>query len=140
METRDQRFPPFADDIGGPLSNLPLFLDELQRILKKAGTTAVIYGHVGEGNLHIRPLITKENWAEQLRKLSDSIFKAALSFDGTISAEHGLGRNRSKYLREEWGDKMYRYFQEVKNIFDPEGILNPGIVFTEDDLTKNLKI
>jgi FAD/FMN-containing dehydrogenase len=44
------------------------------------------------------------------------------------------------YLRDEWGDKIYRYFSEVKMIFDPAGLLNPGVVFTCEDLTKNLKL
>ncbi len=77
----------------------------------------MIYGHAGEGNLHIRPMISVENWEETLRNLSSLIFDAALKAGGTITAEHGLGRNRSSYLRKEWGDKIYRYFLEVKEDF-----------------------
>jgi FAD/FMN-containing dehydrogenase len=140
LETPQKRFPPFADDIAVPLDQLPNFLVTVQQILESFGTIAVIYGHAGEGNLHIRPMINKENWEENLRNLSNLIFNAALEAGGTVTGEHGLGRNRSKYLLNEWGDKIYRYFIEVKNIFDPAGLLNPGVVFTSDDLTKNLEL
>ena len=140
LQTPQKRFPPFADDIAVPLDQLPDFIATVQRILDSFGTTAVIYGHAGEGNLHIRPLINKENWEGNLKNLSNLIFNAALKGGGTITGEHGLGRNRSKYLLNEWGNKIYRYFTEVKNIFDPVGLLNPGVVFTSDDLTKNLEL
>ncbi|MGA3110521.1 MAG: FAD-binding oxidoreductase [Candidatus Bathyarchaeia archaeon] len=140
LETPRKRFPPFADDIAVPLQQLPIFVAAVQQILDSFGTIAVIYGHAGEGNLHIRPMINVENWKENLRNLSNLIFDAALKAGGTITAEHGLGRNRSLYLRDEWGDKIYRYFSEVKMIFDPAGLLNPGVVFTCEDLTKNLKL
>ena len=140
LETPEKRFPPFADDLAIPINQLPNFLVTIQAILDRFGTIAVIYGHAGEGNLHIRPMINKENWEENLRNLSDLIFQAALKAGGTITGEHGLGRNRSKYLRNEWGDKVYGYFERIKKIFDPEGLLNPDVVFTSDDLTKNLKL
>jgi FAD/FMN-containing dehydrogenase len=108
-------------------------------MLQKTKTMALIYGHVGEGNLHIRPLIRRENWSENLTLLADSIFKTVLAYNGTISGEHGSGRNRARYLRNEWGDKIYGYFKEIKSIFDPANLLNPEIMFTEDSLTKNLQ-
>jgi FAD/FMN-containing dehydrogenase len=108
--------------------------------LNRFGTIAVIYGHAGEGNLHIRPMITLENWEENLRTLFNLIFEATLKAGGTVTGEHGLGRNRSLYLREEWGDKVYWYFEQIKEIFDSKGLLNPDVVFTSNDLTKNLRL
>jgi len=137
-ETAEKKFPPFADDLSVPVERLPEFLVAVQQILKSVGTTAVIYGHAGEGNVHIRPMITLENWEQKLRKLSSLMFDAALREGGTITGEHGLGRNRSKYLQDEWGNRIFRYFKKVKEIFDPMEILNPDIVFTSQDLTKNL--
>jgi FAD/FMN-containing dehydrogenase len=138
LETPTKRFPPFADDISVPLNQMPNFLETVQDILSRFGTVAVIYGHAGEGNLHIRPMISIENWQENLSCLSNLIFEAALKVGGTITGEHGMGRNRSMYLRNEWGDKVYRYFEQIKKIFDPDGLLNPDIIFTSDNLTKNL--
>ena len=138
LETPEKRFPPFADDLAVPINQMPNFLVAIQDILDRFGTAAVIYGHAGEGNIHVRPMICKENWEENLRKLSNAIFEATLKAGGTITGEHGLGRNRSKYLRQEWGNKIYGYFEQIKKIFDTKALLNPDIVFTSDDLTKNL--
>ena len=140
VETPTKKFPPFADDLAIPVNQMPSFLASIQDILVRFGTVAVIYGHAGEGNLHIRPMINKKNWEENLRNLSNLIFEAALRTGGTITGEHGLGRNRSMYLRNEWGDKIYGYFEQIKKIFDPEGLLNPDVVFTSNDLTKSLSL
>lgn len=140
MQTPEKRFPSFADDVGVPLDQLAGFVKDLQTILERENTAAVIFGHAGEGNLHVRPMVKLEGWQDSLRRLSDEIFRSTLSHGGTISAEHGLGRNRSMYLRDEWGDRIYEYFKEIKRIFDPSDLLNPGIVFTEDDITNNLRI
>jgi FAD/FMN-containing dehydrogenase len=140
LETPTKKFPPFADDLAIPVNQMPNFLAAVQDILDRFGTIAVIYGHAGEGNLHIRPMINVGNWEENLRDLSTLIFEAALKAGGTITGEHGLGRNRSNYLRREWGDKVYGYFEQIKSIFDSKGLLNPDIVFTSDDLTKNLEL
>jgi len=140
LETPQKKFPPFADDLAIPINQMPNFLASVQGILDRFGTVAVIYGHAGEGNLHIRPMINVENWEENLRRLSTLIFEATLKAGGTITGEHGLGRNRSMYLRYEWGDKIYGYFEQIKKIFDQKGLLNPDIVFTSDDLTKNLRL
>jgi D-lactate dehydrogenase len=85
-------------------------------------------------------MISKVNWEENLRNLSRLIFEAALKVGGTITGEHGLGRNRSMYLRNEWGNKVYGFFEEIKKLFDLTGLLNPDIVFTSDDLTKGLSL
>jgi len=140
LETPSKKFPPFADDLAIPVNQMPNFLAAVQEILDRFGTIAVIYGHAGEGNLHIRPMINVENWEENLKNLSNLIFEAALKAGGTITGEHGLGRNRSLYLRREWGDKIYGYFEQIKSIFDSKGLLNPDIVFTSADLTKNLEL
>ncbi|HTY75138.1 MAG TPA: FAD-linked oxidase C-terminal domain-containing protein, partial [Candidatus Nanoarchaeia archaeon] len=140
LETADEKFPSFADDVAVPPERLPDFVAAIQTLMGKFGTRAVFFGHAGEGNLHIRPMVKKENWADTLRELADQIFKTTLMFGGTITSEHGNGRNRSLYLRSEWGDKIYGYFEEVKRIFDPSNVLNPGVVFTTDDVTKNLQL
>jgi FAD/FMN-containing dehydrogenase len=140
LETSDEKFPSFADDIAVPPEHLPDFITAIQSTLRKFGTHAVFFGHAGEGNIHVRPLIRRENWKNSIRDLSEQFFRTTLSFGGTITSEHGNGRNRSSYLRLEWGDKIYSYFEEIKQLFDPMGLLNPGVVFTSDEVTKNLNL
>ncbi|MGA1793830.1 MAG: FAD-binding oxidoreductase [Thermoplasmatota archaeon] len=138
-ETADKRYLSFVDDLGVPLPALPDFLSEIDRIFKEEKVPVVIYGHIGEGNLHIRPLIDRENWRSDMRRIGEKCFKAAFKYNGTVAAEHGTGRNRAEFFREEWGDRIYGYFKEVKKLFDPLNLLNPGVMFSEKDFTEDLE-
>jgi FAD/FMN-containing dehydrogenase len=140
LETSDEKFPAFADDVAVPPERLADYVVAIQGVLEKFGTCAVFFGHAGEGNLHIRPMVRRENWEETIRELADQVFMTTLRFGGTITSEHGNGRNRSLYLRNEWGEKIYGYFKEIKQIFDPANNLNPDVFFTTDDITKNLQL
>jgi D-lactate dehydrogenase len=62
-----------------------------------------------------------------------------LSHGGTLTAEHGTGRNRAPYLLQEWGARLFPYFRAVKKIFDSSDLLNPGVLFTSHDITHNLR-
>lgn len=137
-ETPDRRFLSFADDLGVPVGDLPRFVRDLDAIFRRENIFFVIYGHAGEGNLHVRPLIPRDGWERRLERLSRECFRAALRYGGTISGEHGAGRNRSKYLRDEWGERGCIYFREIKDLFDPAGLLNPGTIFGAGDISRNL--
>jgi glycolate oxidase len=137
-ETADARFLSFADDLAVPPDEVPAFLADMARVLDDEGVDAVIYGHIGEGNLHIRPLIRRDDWEEQLPRLAERAFAAALARGGTLAGEHGTGRNRSKYLRAEWGDAACGYFREIKDLLDPQDLLNPGVIFGAGEITEHL--
>jgi len=66
------------------------------------------------------------------------VYGAVLRYDGTITAEHGMGRLRTPYLLLEWGEGMMRYMRRVKRIYDPDGLLNPDVMFGERALTDDL--
>jgi D-lactate dehydrogenase len=97
--------------------------------------SVVMYGHICEGNLHMRPLVESRGWRKRVLRVAERCFEILLSCGGTLTAEHGAGRNRAAYLRREWGDSVYGYFLEVKNLFDPHGVLNPGVMFSDRDIT-----
>jgi glycolate oxidase len=139
LERPEVRFLSFIDDLAVPAERLPDLIERLISIFNEEGVQTIMYGHVGEGNLHVRPYIQREGWQELSKRLADKCFQAVLENNGTITGEHGMGRNRSKYLCDEWGERACSYFQEIKQIFDPEGIMNPGVVFTGSDLTENLR-
>lgn len=139
LERPELKFLSFVDDLAVPPDRLPDLIEKLNSIFREENVQVIMYGHVGEGNLHVRPYIQKEGWEEVTRRLADKCFRAVLEFDGTITGEHGMGRNRSKYLCDEWGKRACDYFQEIKQIFDPQGLMNPGVVFTEADLTEHLR-
>lgn len=138
-EDPNQKYISFVDDLGVPVENLADFISEISQIFESRGIKFVVYGHVGEGNIHIRPLIEEEGWKDRMKILADLLVKAAFNYGGTVTGEHGSGRNRSFYLREEWGDRIYGYFKEVKEIFDPEDLLNPNVMLSDKDITENLE-
>lgn len=138
-ETKDKRYLSFVDDLGVPLHNLPDFITEIEEIFREEDVQVVVYGHIGEGNLHVRPLIHRSNWKEDMRRIGERCFETAFKYNGTLAAEHGAGRNRSEFMRQEWGAEVYDIMKKVKEIFDPHDIFNPGIMFSSLDFTENLE-
>ena len=97
-----------------PPDRLPDLIKKLETIFREERVEAIMYGHIAEGNLHVQPFINKEGWAEATKRLADKCIQAVLENDGTITGEHGMGRNRSKYLYAEWGKRAFDYFHEIK--------------------------
>ena len=95
--------------------------------------TGSIYAHAAAGQVHLRPFLPTPSPedAARLEAIAHDLCAAALSLGGTISGEHGLGLARSAFLEEQYGP-LYRVFREIKQIFDPHGLFNPGKVITAD--------
>ncbi len=131
----------FVEDIGVEASNLSDVISDLEKIFRKYDLVAGIYGHAGDGNLHLRPLINLDDRESKklLIKLMDEVYETVFKYQGTITAEHGIGRIRNNYLEKEWGKKVFGYMREVKEIFDSRGILNPGVIFGKQRVTDDLK-
>jgi len=118
---------PFIDDFIIPPEKLPEFLPELYKILDNYKLIYTISGHLGDGNLHIIPLVNlkDEKQRENILKITESVYDLVLKFGGLLTAEHNDGLIRGPYLEKEFGKEIYTIFQEIKNIFDPENIFNP---------------
>jgi len=119
---------PFIDDIIVRPEFLPEFLPKLNKLLQQYKFTYTIAGHVGDGNFHIIPLMDFKDpkTAQIIPKLSDEVYNLVLSYHGSITAEHNDGLIRSPYLKQMYGEKVFKLFEETKKIFDPENIFNPG--------------
>ncbi len=120
---------PFIDDIVVHPHDLPEFLPELNAIFKKYPSLVyTIAGHAGDANFHIIPLmdLTKEDQRAIIPKLADEVYDLVLRYKGSITAEHNDGFIRSPYLEKQFGKKVMDLFLEVKQIFDPQNIFNPG--------------
>ena len=130
-----------VNDVGVPLTDLTEFIPEVENIFAKHGITALIYGHAGEGNLHLRPLfdITMSDLPGRIRRLADDIYNVVFRHNGTITSEHGMGRLRVPYLKREWGETLYNYMREVKAIFDPKDVFNPGVMFGSTPITDHMR-
>jgi len=133
---------PFVEDVAVPPAMLPDFLVRMQNVLKRHQVTASLYGHVGHGQLHVRPFLDITN-REDVRKMEDlaaDFYGEVLDVGGTISGEHGHGLSRTPFLRRQYGP-LYEVFREVKRIFDPQNILNPGKIVADQPylLTRHLR-
>jgi glycolate oxidase len=130
-----------VNDVGVDVAHLADFIRDVERIFDDLGLVAAIYGHAGSGNLHLRPLFDRHAPAlpALLTKVADRVYEAVFRYGGTITAEHGMGRLRTPYLAREWGEGMMRHMRRVKGIFDPDGTLNPEVMFSDRALTDDLK-
>lgn len=119
---------PFIDDIIVAPEKLPKFLPRLADVMKEYKLTYTIAGHIGDGNLHIIPLMNLRNARDRdiVIELSQKVFDLVFEFGGSMSAEHNDGLVRTAYLKQMYGEKIYHLFEETKNIFDPQNIFNPG--------------
>lgn len=119
---------PFIDDIVVRPEHLPKFLPELYAILERYGFLATVAGHVGEGNFHVIPLMKLSDEAERakIKPAMDEVYALVLRYHGAITGEHNDGLIRSPYLKDMFGADIYALFEEVKRIFDPHRIFNPG--------------
>ena len=132
---------PFIEDVAIAPDQLPEFFNHLFEILRRHGVTASIFAHAGHGQLHIRPLLDLASRAdvEDMERLADEVYAEVLRRGGSISGEHGDGLSRSQFVRQQVGP-LYETFRELKQIFDPENILNPGKIVTEaETLTRSLR-
>ncbi len=125
---KDKHTAPFIDDFTVRAEKLPEFLPELDKILEQYKLIYTIAGHVGDGNFHIIPLMNLANDEERkiIPELSAKVYELVLRFGGTTTGEHNDGLIRSYYLKQMYGEKVYKLFEETKKIFDPLNIFNPG--------------
>lgn len=121
---------PFIDDIVVLPQYLPEFLPKLNAILDKYKKDLVytVAGHPGNGNFHIIPLMNLKDPRVRalIPKISDEVYKLVFEYKGSITAEHNDGLIRTPYLEQMYGPKIVSLFAEVKKIFDPQNIFNPG--------------
>lgn len=123
-----ERTAPIIEDIIVLPEHLPAFLPRLYAILDSYGLRYTIAGHIGDGNLHIMPLMDFRN--EKIRsiaiELCQRVFALVFEFKGSMSAEHNDGIIRTPFLEQMYGREIVNLFEETKRIFDPENIFNPG--------------
>ena len=121
---------PIIDDIAIHLKDIGQVLQELEELMKRLGHEISFYGHPGFGSIHARPYFdpAKGNLAAQIETVSKEAFKIVNKYNGTLVGEHNAGRSRSIYLEMELGS-AYTYLREIKELFDPDDFLNPGVLF-----------
>lgn len=121
---------PFIDDFVVPPACYPEFLPKLNALLDeyKAHFIYTVAGHIGDGNLHIIPLmdLSKPENRQVILDLAPKIYELVIKEGGTTTGEHNDGIIRTPFIKMQYGDKVYGLFEQVKKIWDPKGIFNPG--------------
>lgn len=114
----------------------------LDRISEKLHIDLPIYGHIGDGNINVAPMMDLKALGDRQKifKLADEYYKFIIENGGSITGELGDGRIRGAYLEQQYGEVVYRLFKDIKSIFDPHTIMNPGVKIdvSRNDVIKNL--
>ncbi|WP_137285551.1 FAD-binding and (Fe-S)-binding domain-containing protein [Halorussus salinisoli] len=136
----DEQALSFIEDAAIPPEKLPTYLDRVADVLADHGLDASVFGHAGQGVLHVKPFLNLQTEAdrERLRSVSEAVHDVVLDVGGAVSGEHGDGRLRSEHLPEMYGETLYEAFQTVKRTIDPEDVFNPSKVVpdSEGDLAR----
>ncbi len=125
------------EDTVVPRAELPELLTTVKRIGKEYGFHSVCYGHAGDGNLHVNIVkagMSDEDWKHKLPQGIRELFKEVVRMGGTISGEHGIGTVQRNYMDIAFGSGQLQLMRQIKNVFDPKGILNPGKIFPDEFL------
>lgn len=133
------------EDVAYPIEVLAEATLELQALFQKYGySEAIIFGHALEGNFHF--VFTQDFSDEKEVKRYDNLMNevvnsVAIKYQGSLKAEHGTGRNMAAFVEIEWGNEAYNIMKKIKTLFDPKGLLNPGVIINDDKEAhlKNLK-
>ncbi|MBX7166898.1 MAG: anaerobic glycerol-3-phosphate dehydrogenase subunit C [Pirellulales bacterium] len=124
---------PFVEDIAVPPEVLPSFLARMQNVLKQHQVIGSLFAHAAQGQLHLRPFLDPTNPEDvaRMEPLARDLYEAVFDVRGSISGEHGSGYSRTPYLQRQSG-ALYEVFREVKDLFDPLHLLNPGKVISDE--------
>lgn len=127
-------FTPYKNDISVTISHVPDFIAEVDAIVKAhyPDFEIVWFGHIGDGNVHLNILkpatLAKEEFFSHCQKVSQWVFEIVQKYEGSISAEHGVGLLKQPYLSYTRSEEEIAYMKAIKQAFDPNGIMNPGKV------------
>ena len=129
MSMKDQAKPvSFVEDCAVPLPHLAEYTAKLTACFEKHGTRGTWYAHASEGCLHVRPLLNLrlEKDVKAMRAIAEEAFELVRQYKGSHSGEHGDGLVRSEFHQDMFGERLVRAFGDVKDSFDPQGVMNPG--------------
>ncbi len=128
-------YKPYKNDISVRSSRIPAFVKELEESVSRAYPDFEVlwFGHIGDGNLHINILkpeaLAIHEFVQKCRSVDEILFRCVQKFEGSVSAEHGVGLTKKDFLKFTRSDSEIRLLKELKKIFDPDLILNPGKMF-----------
>ncbi|MEJ2210409.1 MAG: FAD-linked oxidase C-terminal domain-containing protein [Anaerolineae bacterium] len=120
------------EDVVVPRARIHLLLGGIQEISARHGVRIVSFGHAGDGNVHVNVLkddLEDEVWAGAVSAITEEVYRLALSLGGAITGEHGVGATRPRYLPLAFDEAQIALMRHIRDVFDPNHILNPGKIF-----------
>ncbi|MBO6622766.1 MAG: FAD-binding protein [Balneola sp.] len=138
---KEARSPTFCEDTAVRVQDLPEYVKRFQKILDKHKTTCVFYAHASVGELHLRPMIDTmtDEGIEKMKVMAEEIAELVGEFRGSLSGEHGDGRARAPYIEKVLGKEMMPLLKQVKEIWDPNYIFNPGKIIDAKPIEEDLR-
>ncbi|MCL2735990.1 MAG: FAD-binding oxidoreductase [Propionibacteriaceae bacterium] len=121
------------EDVVVPVASLAETCAQLTGLFEEFSyPDAVIFGHAKDGNIHFMITDRFDKELTRYERFTDALVDVVLGHQGSLKAEHGTGRVMAPFVRRQYGDELYEVMREVKRLFDPQGILNDGVVLTDD--------
>jgi FAD/FMN-containing dehydrogenase len=130
---------PIIDDIAIHVKDFGPVIQNLEELMRRLNIEISFYGHAGFGSIHARPYFdpANKNLKEQIETVSQESFNILQKYRGTLVGEHNAGRSRSVYLEQELGP-AFTYLREIKHLFDPDDLLNPGALFSTGPISTHM--
>lgn len=120
-----------SEDVVVPRQKVADLLSRVDRVTAELGVRSVTYGHAGDGNLHVNYLWDDEDEVPAVERAIEQLFRDVVELGGTLSGEHGIGLMKAPYLHYEQSTRLIELQKQIKRVFDPKGLLNPGKIFTD---------
>jgi len=137
----DTRTPTFCEDTAVRVQDLPAYVEDFRALLEKYETDCVFYAHASVGELHLRPVIDlqKPEGLQKMKAMAEEVAELVGTYRGSLSGEHGDGRARSPYIEMVLGTDMMRLLRKVKELWDPNYLLNPGKIVQSNKIDEDLR-
>ncbi len=131
----------FVEDTAVALADLPTYIEAFGDLMKSFDQEAIYYAHAGAGELHLRPILDLKSAEGQrdFRRIAEASAELVKKYRGSLSGEHGDGRVRGELIKSMVGEELYDVFREVKRIWDPTGMFNPGKIVDASPLDANFR-
>jgi len=131
----------FIEDACVPVKSLPDYVDQISKFCKQRGIRVAMYAHASVGTIHVRPVLNMkaQEDIDHMKTIAEYAFGLIKKYGGAWSGEHGDGRVRSPFLERFFGTQIYDAFRQVKQLFDPAGLMNPGLIVEPNPMDQDLR-
>lgn len=137
----DEKPVPVIEDTAVDVNDLPAYIAEMNALLKRNNLYSVHYAHAGSGEIHLRPIIDLKtsDGVRLFRTMAEETATLVKKYDGSLSGEHGDGRLRGEFIPQMIGNHNYKLIQDLKKVWDPANVFNPGKIVATPPMDTNLR-